>query len=134
MWNYGFAYGRSKPRLAGKRMLWPGWPPGTSSWTSCSRPARASSIWESPTTAASRIRPSACCPTRRSAVSAWTRTGSYSSTRPPSARNARPSTPIWSAGPTGSSRNSLPPKRFRPGSEPPRWYRSRPGRRSRCCR
>ena len=22
MWNYGFAYGRSKPRLAGKRMLW----------------------------------------------------------------------------------------------------------------
>ncbi|MFJ9365569.1 hypothetical protein ACIRRA_14285 [Nocardia sp. NPDC101769] len=24
MWNYGFAYGRSKPRLAGKRMLWLG--------------------------------------------------------------------------------------------------------------
>lgn len=22
VWNYGFAYGRSKPRLAGKRMLW----------------------------------------------------------------------------------------------------------------
>ncbi|WP_308013585.1 NAD(P)H oxidoreductase [Streptomyces beigongshangae] len=24
VWNYGFAYGRSKPRLAGKRMLWLG--------------------------------------------------------------------------------------------------------------
>jgi putative NADPH-quinone reductase len=24
VWNYGFAYGRSKPRLAGKRMLWIG--------------------------------------------------------------------------------------------------------------
>ena len=24
MWNYGFAYGRSKPKLAGKRMLWLG--------------------------------------------------------------------------------------------------------------
>jgi putative NADPH-quinone reductase len=22
VWNYGFAYGRSRPRLAGKRMLW----------------------------------------------------------------------------------------------------------------
>lgn len=22
MWNYGFAYGRSRPRLAGKRLLW----------------------------------------------------------------------------------------------------------------
>lgn len=22
VWNYGFAYGRSKPRLAGKRILW----------------------------------------------------------------------------------------------------------------
>ncbi|MFC8532662.1 NAD(P)H oxidoreductase [Streptomyces sp. NPDC057249] len=24
VWNYGFAYGRSRPRLAGKRMLWLG--------------------------------------------------------------------------------------------------------------
>lgn len=24
VWNYGFAYGRSRPRLAGKRMLWVG--------------------------------------------------------------------------------------------------------------
>ncbi|MFI6440118.1 NAD(P)H oxidoreductase [Streptomyces sp. NPDC050759] len=24
VWNYGFAYGRSKPRLAGRRMLWLG--------------------------------------------------------------------------------------------------------------
>ncbi|WP_026928608.1 NAD(P)H oxidoreductase [Glycomyces tenuis] len=24
VWNYGFSYGRSKPRLAGKRMLWMG--------------------------------------------------------------------------------------------------------------
>ncbi|MDT0611056.1 NAD(P)H oxidoreductase [Streptomyces lancefieldiae] len=29
VWNYGFAYGRSKPRLAGKRMLWLGLAGGT---------------------------------------------------------------------------------------------------------
>jgi putative NADPH-quinone reductase len=29
VWNYGFAYGRSKPRLGGKRMLWLGLAGGT---------------------------------------------------------------------------------------------------------
>ncbi|MFH8974652.1 NAD(P)H oxidoreductase [Streptomyces sp. NPDC017890] len=29
VWNYGFAYGRSRPRLAGKRMLWLGLAGGT---------------------------------------------------------------------------------------------------------
>ncbi|MET8829815.1 NAD(P)H-dependent oxidoreductase [Streptomyces sp. NPDC004610] len=29
VWNYGFAYGRSAPRLAGKRMLWLGLAGGT---------------------------------------------------------------------------------------------------------
>lgn len=30
VWNYGFAYGRSEPRLAGKRMLWLGLAGGSS--------------------------------------------------------------------------------------------------------
>ncbi|MFG3342340.1 NAD(P)H oxidoreductase [Glycomyces sp. NPDC048151] len=37
VWNYGFAYGRSKPRLAGKRMLWlglAGAPEGDEYWDS----------------------------------------------------------------------------------------------------
>jgi putative NADPH-quinone reductase len=31
VWNYGFAYGRSRPRLAGKRMLWLGLAGGAAS-------------------------------------------------------------------------------------------------------
>jgi putative NADPH-quinone reductase len=37
VWNYGFSYGRSKPRLAGKRMLWigtAGAPEGDEYWAS----------------------------------------------------------------------------------------------------
>ncbi len=110
VWNYGFAYGRSKPRLAGKRILWLG-PAGATADDPIAQGMQ--SVLEATLerghracTAVSHAPPWACSSTPRSDRSASTPRAICSSATRSRVPNARPSTPTSTVGHWSSWRGS----------------------------